>query len=221
MTRYLVHTVPGSPYGRAVMAMLEEKGADWQLSPIAQADVHGPAHVALHPFGKMPVLEWDGRRLYETDAILRYLDEALPGRSLVPADIDDRARMNQLMGICDAYLFPESARIVVFQRVVGPAIMPGFATDEAAVRAAMPRSHTVFAELSRLLDGRDWFGGGAISLADLMIGAQLELYRRAPEWAELTAKRANLARWLDRIEARPSMQATLWERLIERLFEAA
>jgi glutathione S-transferase len=85
----------------------------------------------------------------------------------------------------------------------------------------MPRSHTVFAELSRLLGERDWFGGAAISLADLMIGAQLELYRRAPEWAELTSDRANLARWLDRIEARPSMQATLWERLIERLFEAA
>ena len=221
MTCYLVHTVPGSPYGRSVMAMLEEKGADWRLAPIAQADVHGPAHVALHPFGKMPVLQWDGRRLYETDAILRYLDEALPGQSLVPADIDDRARMNQVMGICDAYLFPEGARIVVFQRVVGPAIVPGFETDEAAVRAAVPRSHTIFAELSRLLDDRQWFGGAEISLADLMVGPQLELYRRTPEWAELTSERANLARWLDRLEARRSMQATLWEQLIERLFEAA
>ncbi|HEU4958855.1 MAG TPA: glutathione S-transferase family protein [Sphingomonas sp.] len=221
MTCYLVHTVPGSPYGRSVMAMLEEKAADWRLAPIAQADVHGPAHVALHPFGKMPVLEWNDRRLYETDAILRYLDEALPGPSLVPADIDDRARMNQVMGICDAYLFPEGARIVVFQRVVGPAIVPGFEADEASIRAAMPRSHTIFAELSRLLGDRQWFGGAGISLADVMIGPQLELYRRTPEWAELTGERPNLARWLDRLEARPSMQATLWEQLIERLFEAA
>jgi glutathione S-transferase len=217
MTRYAVHTVPGSPYGRSVMALLEEKGADWRLAPIGLADVHGPAHLALHPFGKMPVLEWDGRRLYETDAILRYLDEALPGPSLVPRGIDDRARMNQIMGVCDAYLFPEGARVIVFQRVIGPAIVPGFAADEAAIAAGMPRSHVIFAELSRLLGTRDWFGGEALSLADLMIGPQLELYSRTPEWAELTAGRENLRAWLDRIEARPAMQTTLWERLPERI----
>jgi glutathione S-transferase len=217
MTCYAVHTVPGSPYGRAVMATLEEKGADWRLAPIDQADVHGPAHLALHPFGKMPILAWDGRLLYETDAILRYLDDALPGPSLVPQEIDDRARMNQAMGICDAYLFPEGARIVVFQRVIGPAIVPGFVPDEAAIADGMPRSHTIFAELSRLLATHDWFGGDALSLADLMTGPQLELYARTPEWAELTAGRENLRRWLVRLEARPSMRATLWERLPERI----
>jgi glutathione S-transferase len=221
MTRYVVHTVPGSPYGRSVMAMLEEKDANWRLAPIDQADVHGPAHVALHPFGKMPILEWDGRLLYETDAILRYLDDALPSPSLVPRAIDDRARMNQVMGICDAYLFPEGARVIVFQRVIGPAIVPGFAPDEAAIAQGMPRSHTIFAELSRLLGESDWFGGDALSLADLMIGPQLELYRRTPEWAELTQGRENLRTWLDRLEARSSMQATLWERLGERIVAEA
>jgi len=221
MTRYAVHTVPGSPYGRSVMAMLEEKGADWRLAPIDQADVHGPAHVALHPFGKMPIVEWDGRLLYETDAILRYLDDALPGPSLVPIDLEDRTRMNQVMGICDAYLFPEGARVVVFQRVIGPAIVPGFMPDEAAITEGMPRSHTIFAELSRLLGHREWFGGREISLADLMIGPQLELYRRSPEWTDLTVGRENLCIWLERLEARPSMQATLWERLPERIAAVA
>ena len=217
MTRYVVHTVPGSPYGRSVMTTLEEKGADWRLAAIDQADVRGPAHVALHPFGKMPILEWDGRLLYETDAILRYLEDALPGPSLVPSGIDDRARMNQAMGICDAYVFPEGARVIVFQRIIGPAIIPGFVPDEAAILEGMPRSHTIYAELSRLLGTREWFGGDALSLADLMIGPQLELYSRTPEWAELTATRENLRIWLDRLEARPSMQATLWERLSERI----
>lgn len=217
MTRYSVHTVPGSPYGRAVMAMLEEKGADWQLAPLVPGQLRSPAHIAVHPFGKMPSLEWNGRVLYETDAILRYLDEVLPGASLMPGDLEDRTRVNMLMGICDAYLFPESARIVVFHRVVGPAIVPGFEADDAVVAAAMPRSHTIFAELSRLLGERHWFGGDTISLADLMIGPQLELFSRAPEWAELTAGRENLREWLARIEARPAMQATLWERLPARI----
>lgn len=221
MTRYAVHTVPGSPYGRTVMAMLEEKGASWQLAPLVSGEHRQQPHLSRHPFGRMPALELDGHYLYETQAILRYLEEALPGPSLVPEALDDRARMNQVMGICDAYLFPEGARIVVFNRVVGPTIVPGFEPDEAAIAEAMPRSHTIFAELSRLLGEREWLGGPQISLADLMIGPQLELYRRAPEWAELTAGRENLVRWLARIEARPSMQATLWERLPERIADAA
>ena len=129
--------------------------------------------------------------------------------------------MNQVMGICDAYLFPEGAQIVVFQRVVGPAIVPGFEPDDAVVVQGLPRSQTIFAELSRLLDDRDWFGGAHVSLADLMVGPQLELYSRAPEWQELTAGRDNLVRWLERIEARPSMRATLWEKLPERIAQAA
>ena len=221
MTRYIVHTVPGSPYGRSVMAMLEEKGADWALAPLAPDEHRSERYRARHPFGKMPVLEFEGCNLYETQAILRFLDDALPGPSLVPPDLKNRTRMNVVMGICDAYLFPEGARIVVFQRVVGPAIVPDFEPDEAAIAAALPRSHTIFAELSHLLGDDEWFGGPQLSLADLMIGPQLELYRRAPEWDELVAERGNLSGWLERLEARPSMRATLWEALSARIAEAA
>ena len=217
MTRYLVHTVPGSPYGRAVMAMLEEKGAEWALAPLVPGEHRQEPHLSRQPFGRMPVLEFEGRSLYETQAILRFLDDALPGPSLVPLSIKNRTRMNIVMGICDAYLFPESARIVVFQRVVGPAIVPGFEQDDAAVASALPRSHTILAELSRLLGDDEWFGGPEVSLADVMVGPQLELYRRAPEWGELTVGRENLVFWLERIEARPSMQVTLWERLPEKI----
>jgi glutathione S-transferase len=219
MTCFTVHTVPGSPFARSVMAMLEERQADWRLAPLAVGEQKQPQHLARQPFGKMPALEFDGRCLYETQAILRYLDEALPGPSFVPAGLDDRARMNQVIGICDAYLFPEAARTIVFQRVIRPAVVPDVPLDLDAVAAAMPRAHTIFAELSRLLGERVWFGGAAISLGDVMVAGQLELFSRAPEWAELTAGRENLVRWLARIEARPAFQATLWERLRERLGE--
>lgn len=216
MIRYTVHTVPGSPFARAVMAMLEEKGADWRLDPMAPGDHQREPHLSRQPFGKMPALTWNGGCLYETQAILRYLDELLPGPSFTPPKIDDRARMNQAIGICENYLFPESAAVIAFQRVVGPKLM-GLEPDEAAIAAAMPRSHTIFAELSNLLGDRPWFGGDRPSIADLMLGSHLEFFSRAPEWAELTAGRVNLVDWLERIEARPAMQETLWERLPERI----
>lgn len=212
MTRFTVHTVPGSPFARAVMAMLIEKGADWRIAPLVPGQHKAEPYLSLQPLGKMPALEWDDGVLYETQAILRYLDEALPGPSFTPSTIDDRARVNQCIGVCDCYLFPEAAGPIVFQRVVGPAIAR-LVPDEAVVATAMPRAHIIFAELSRLLADRIWFGGDSPSIADLMLGPQLELFSRAPEWSELIQDRANLRAWLDRVEARPSMKATLWERL--------
>jgi len=219
MTRFTVYTVPGSPFARSVMAMLEERHADWQLAPLAVGEHKQMPHLARQPFGKMPAIEFDGRCLYETQAILRYLDEALPGSSFVPDSLDDRARMNQVIGICDAYLFPEAARVIVFHRVIGPAVFPGMEPDLDAIAEAMPRAHTIFAELSRLLGNRAWFGGPSISLGDVMLAGQLELFSRTPEWTELTEGRENLVRWLARIEARPAFQATLWERLPDRFAE--
>jgi len=116
------------------------------------------------------------------------------------------------VSMIEAYLFPEAAGPIVFQRVVGPAIA-GLVPDEAVVAAAMPRAHVVFAELSRLLADRMWFGGDSPSIADLMLGPHLELFRRTQEWSELTEDRINLRAWLDRVEDRPSMQSTLSERL--------
>lgn len=216
MTRYTVHTVPGSPYARAVMALLEEKAAEWQIDPLAPGDHLREPHLSRQPFGRMPALTWEGGVLYETQAILRYLDDVLPGPRFTPAAFEDRARMNQTIGICDSYLFPESARFIVFQRVVGPKLI-GLEPDEAAIAAAMPRSHTIFAELSRLLAERPWFGGSEPSIADLMLGPHLELFSRTPEWAIVTQGRPNLAGWLARVEARPAMQGTLWEGLAQRI----
>ena len=221
MSTFIVHTVPGSPYGRCVMALLEEKGADWEIHPLMPGDHQREPHLARQPFGKMPVLEVAGRYIYETQAILRYLDETLPGPSFTPETAEGRLRMNQAIGICDAYLFPESARIVVFQRVVGPAIIPGFQADEAVVQSGMARSHTVLAELSRLLGSDPWFGGDAPCLADLMLAGQLELFARAPEWRELTLERPNLLAWLDRVETLEGQKATTWEALARRLAPAA
>ena len=216
MTRFIVHTIPGSPYARAVMAMLDEKGADWRISAMVPGQHRSEPHLSRQPLGKIPVLEWDGQYLYETQAILRFLDELLPGPAFTPSAIGDRARMNQCIGICDSYLFPEVASDIVFQRVVGPAVL-SLQPDEAIVAAAMPRAQVIFAELARQLADRAWFGGDDISIADLMLGAHLEMFRRAPEWAALIDSRANLPAWLDRIEARPAMQATVWEKLPARI----
>jgi glutathione S-transferase len=214
MSEFTVYSVPGSPFGRAALATLEEKGALYRFSPVMPGTMRAPEHLSRHPFGRVPVLQHDGFSLYESQAILRYLDRVLPTPALTPGDCKAAARMDQVMNVNDWYLFQGVANVIGFQRVVKPRLM-GLAPDEAAIEAAMPQAHAVFNELSRLLGDQPYFAGDAVSLADLLVAPQLTFFTQTPEWAVLGAPQANLVSWLARMEARPSFQATTWERVSE------
>jgi len=214
MSEFVVYTVPGSPYARAVLATLEEKRVDYRLSPLAPAGIKSEPHLSRHPFGRMPAVEHDGFRLYETQAILRYIDRIFPGPSLTPADPKAAARMDQVMNINDWYLFQGVANVIVFHRVIGPRLL-GVTPDEAAIAAAMPQAYVVFGEFAQLLGSQPCFAGDQLSLADLMVAPQLDFFAGTPEWAPLTANKPNLLAWLDRMNRRASMQATTWSRVSE------
>jgi glutathione S-transferase len=214
MSEFIVYSVPGSPFGRAVLATLQEKAASYRLLPVVPGTFRSPEHLARHPFGRVPVLQHDGFSLYESQAILRYLDRVLPVPALTPVDSRAAARMDQVMNVNDWYLFQGVANVIGFQRVVGPRLL-GLKPDEAAIDAAMPQAHTVFTELARLLGEQLYFAGATVSLADLLIAPQLAFLTQTPEWSVLGAPHKNLVAWLARMEARPSFAATTWQRVSE------
>ncbi len=220
MSEFVVHSVPGSPFGRSVLATLEEKGASYRLAPVVPGTMQSPEHLALHPFGRVPVLAHDGFLLYETQAILRYLDRVLLSPRLTPGDIQRAARMDQAMNVNDWYLFHGVGNVIIFHRVIAPRLM-GKAPDEAAIEAAMPKAKTVFNELARLLGPASYFAGDEVSLADLLLAPAVAFFVPTPEWSVLGAPHPNLVAWLTRMEARPSMQATTWERLTALVAQAA
>ena len=86
MLAFTIHSIPGSPFGRAVLAALHEKGVPCRFSMVTPGALRAPEHLARHPFGRVPVLEHDGFMLYETQAILRYIDRVLPEPALTPAE---------------------------------------------------------------------------------------------------------------------------------------
>jgi glutathione S-transferase len=212
MNEFVIHSIPGSPFGRAVLLALEEKSARYRLAAVASGAFKTPEHLARHPFGRVPVLDHGDLRLYETQAILRYVDRVLPKPALTPADPRIAARMDQLMNVNDWYLFQGVGSVIGFQRVVGPRLM-GLTADENAIAAAMPKAQIVFTELARQLHDAAFFAGDSISLADLILAPQLEFFSQTPEWEPLTADKPNLRSWLERMNARPSMRATTWERV--------
>ena len=215
MPEFVIHSIPGSPYGRAPMAALEEKGVPWRLAALAPGTTKVEPHILRHPFGRIPVLEHGDFTLFETQAILRYIDRIVPGPALTPADPRAAGLMDQAMNVNDWYLFQGVGNVVGFQRVVAPRAL-GRAGDDAAVEAVMPQAQNVFTQLSRLLGDRLWFAGEMFTLADILLGSHMELLSQAPEWAALTEGRENLRAWLDRVNARPSFIATTWEKVEQR-----
>ena len=212
MDEFVLHSIPGSPFGRSVLVALEEKGVQTRVIPVAPGTMRGPEHLARHPFGRVPVLEHGGFKLYECAAILRYIDRVLAQPALTPHNPHAAARMDQVMNINDWYLFPGVANVIAFQRIVGPRLM-GLVPDEAAIAAAMPKAHRVFGELARLLGDQTFFAGEALTLADVLVAPQMDFLAAVPEWQPLTANARNLTEWLARMNARPSMAATTWERV--------
>jgi glutathione S-transferase len=134
---------------------------------------------------------------------------ANPARAfaLEPADARAAARMNQIIGINDWYFFPKVGAVVVFNRIVGPVLL-GMPTDTAAIEAAMPMARTCIGELDRLLGDQPFLAGDRLSIADVMLAPQLDFFAATPEGRALLPG-TRVAGWLERMNARPSMRATL------------
>ena len=163
-------------------------------------------HLSRHPFGKMPAFEHDGFALYETQAILRYIDEGFPVAPLQPTDLHQFARMSQIMGIVDAYAWPSIAAGIVFNRILAPLL--GLPVNEEAVAKAVPRARLCLSEFARLMSDQQFMAGERISLADLMVVPLLYYLARVPEGEAALTEHPSLRAWMRRIEDRQSFQVT-------------
>ncbi|MGO9173376.1 MAG: glutathione S-transferase family protein [Rhodomicrobium sp.] len=203
-----VYSVPGSPYLAAVLFALEERQASHAFVPWQLSDLRTEAHLAMHPFGRMPVMEHGEFRLYETQAMLRYIADAFPGEPLVPDDICARARMNQLMGICDWYFFPKFASIAVWERVIKPQVT-GQPADQAVIERSMPMGRTCIQEFARLMGEGPYLTGETLSLADIHWAPQIYYLALTPEGDELLGPHKAIKPWLARMRERPAMSRTM------------
>jgi glutathione S-transferase len=211
MGEVAVFGVPGSPYVRSALLGFEEKGAPYRLHALGLGDENAPAHLARHPFGRVPTIEHDGFARYETQAIIRYIDAAFDGPALQPQDARAAGRMNQIIGIVDWYFFHQVTAVISFNRLLAPLL--GKTPDEAAIVAAVPQAKKCLDALERLKGSSRFMVGDAVSIADLMLAPQLATFMMTPEGQQLVPGRAS-ADWIAMMNERPSMQATTRERLL-------
>lgn len=198
-----------SVYVRIARLTLAEKGVTHDL---AEFDVFDPDDIPagyrdLHPFTRVPALDHDGFRLYETQAITRYIDEAFAGPALQPSVPKARARVNQTVALLDNYAYWPWVRVIYVQRAEGSQAHDG-EPDEAAISAAVAQAETGLAALARLHDAQAHLAGPDLTLADLHAIPIFDYFLATADGQRLLEPHKDLAAWWARMQDLPAFHDT-------------
>jgi glutathione S-transferase len=194
----------GSPFAWRVQLALEEKNLPYEpvLLSFQAGDLKKPDYLRISPHGKVPALVDDGLALYESQAILEYLEERYPQRPLLPRDPAGRAQVRIEELECVLYFF-ETVREVVRQAFF---TAPEKRDEKALVEARLAlRGKIEQIEARVRVRGHDFIASAELTRADLTWLPFIELAARGGVDLE-PAKTPWLAAWRTRMRARPSYE---------------
>jgi glutathione S-transferase len=204
----------GSPFAWRVMLTLEVKGLQYKskLLEFSKGEHKTPAYLRLNPRGKVPALKDGDFVLFESLAIMSYLDRKYPDPPLFGKTAEEAGLIWRAICECESYLLPAG------DKIVRPMFF-GKGLDQ--VDEIQQAAQIVRQELSTLdgaLGRANWLIGGQMSAADIGVFPVVQLLLRAASKENarpfnlgllpLTEKFPNIARWVQRIEALPGYQRT-------------
>jgi glutathione S-transferase len=192
----------GSSYSWRVQLALEEKGLPYEpvLLSFSAGDHRKPEHLARSPHGKVPALIDDGVTLYESSAIVEYLEDRYHAPALMPAEPAARARVRIEEIECVLY-FGEAFGAVARQAFFTPPERRDAAALEAARAGVAGQLRTL--ETRASAQGGEFIAGKALSRADLAWLPFVEITARAGVDLDRSDIPWLLA-WRERMRARPS-----------------
>jgi glutathione S-transferase len=162
--------------------------------------------------GKVPVLKDGDYVVYESIAVLHYLDAKYPAVPFFGSTPEERGTITRLMAECDAYLQPA---VLTFARNVFGGQVKGHESD---VREAAQTIRTELANAETALAKTPWLAGKTISAADIALFPFVQIVQRAagkPDAAALDLglvpirdRFPAIAAWLARVEALPGYERT-------------
>lgn len=198
-----LHTHPFSTFARRVKIALLEKNIPHEevIVDLAKRQQRTPEYLALNPYSRVPTLEDDGFVLYESSAILMYLEDEHPEPALIPAGNRGRAEVDMHLRLCDAQM-AAPAGTVIFQK----RFFPEARWNLEAIAKASAEIAKHLAILDRQLDGVDFLVHDRYTLADI---AYIPFLHFLPLMVDPATVPANVARWAADLLARASSLETV------------
>lgn len=199
----IVHHLEESRSQR-VLWLLEELGLDYQVRRYArnpQTRLAPPELKAIHPLGKSPAIERDGRVFAESGAIVEYFAEQEAGGRLAVAAADPlRAEYLYWLHFCEG-----SAMLPLLLKLyVG---LLGEAGGPLMQMRIEPEIDNHLAHANAALGGSDHFVGNRFTAADIQMSFVLDA----------AAQRGGLERYPNLVRARKAQQARpAYQRALEK-----
>lgn len=196
----IVHHLENSRSQR-ILWMLEELGLPYEIKRYERdrkTMLAPPELKRVHPLGKSPVIEDDGRVIAETGAIVEYLVEKADGRLGAPAHRDDALRYRFWLHYAEGSMMPPLLIKLVLSRL--PLM------GKPAMKRIQPMIDVHLDYVESELAQRPWFAGDEMTAADVMMSFPIEAARSR---AGLDASRPATIAWLAKVHARTAYQTAL------------
>ncbi len=200
----------GSPYAWRVWLALEFKGIAYELKTMSfsAGDLRTPEYMAINPRRKVPVIVDDGFALYESQAIVEYLDERHPeGPRLFPGDARRRALIRRMVQEGDQYV--AHAMDPLLDQIL---FSPKEKWDDTAIAGSRTRFGKELARWENIILG-DWLSGGDPSAADFVlyphIALALRMEKKKPDVDIRGLIGPKIGAWMRRVEALPYLDKTV------------
>lgn len=192
-----------STYTRVVCMVCEEKGIDYILR---EAPLNAPEILAIHPFGKMPVMRHGEVELFESKAIATYLDLGFPGPRVFPSDPRLAALTEQWVSLVNTMMDRTLIRTYLFA-YIAPKSADG-QPDREAIDGVMPAVRAQIDVLDRAVARTGHLVEDQFTFADINLLPILHRVGQLPEGVESLAAAPHLTRYYERHAARPSFTRT-------------
>ncbi|WP_207450782.1 glutathione S-transferase family protein [Roseomonas marmotae] len=199
--------ISGSPYAWRVQLALEYKGVPYVSRRLdaGKQEHRAPAFLALNPRGKVPVLKTGDTALYESVAIIAFLDRAYPAVPLLGQTAQEHGRVWQRVSEFENY-----TRDLFDVEIVRP-LLRGYAKDDPeAMRASAARVYDALGWMEQALSITPYLAGDDITATDIVALPNIQMLRRVAVRSEaiemelgledLGARLPALGAWLSRME---------------------
>jgi len=204
----------GSPFAWRVMLTLEVKGLNYEskLLEFSKGDHKTPAYLKLNPRGKVPSLKDGDFVLYESLAIMSYIDRKYPDPPLFGKTPEETGLIWRWLAECESYV------VSAGDKLVRPIFFGQGLERVEEIQQGVQTLRDEFKRLDERLARSQWLVGDKLSAADIGIFPITQLVLRAASkeaaqpfnlgFLPLEQRFPNIARWVQRIEALPNYQRT-------------
>lgn len=191
-----------STFSSKTKVVLEEKGLAYRVERVKIGDIwkKTPEVLEKNPLGKVPWIDDDETRVYDSTVINEYLEERYPAPHLLPQDPLQRARVRALENYGDEIVLAGPIPLIW---------MPWWSKQEQRNHEDMARGREILRSrvmpfMEKTLQGREYVGGETFSLADApYMAVAMVLQVDGMPLDDFQA----FAAYLERLRQRPSYRA--------------